>query len=167
MDRTGALMDASRAPHGYTLVELLIVLAVLGILASMAMPLAELTVQREKERELKRALWEIRDAIDAYRRARETGAIAAPSGMSNFPPDLATLTLAWPDGRTERRGEVLRFLRRVPRDPFAPPDVPDEKTWGLRSYLSEASQPQPGLDVYDVHSRSDRKALNGTALSQW
>jgi general secretion pathway protein G len=165
----GALMGAAggRRSGGYTLVELLIVLAVLGILASLAAPLAELTVQREKERELKRALWEIRDAIDAYRRARESGAMVAPSGASSYPPDLLALTAPIPDGRAERRGEVLRFLRRVPRDPFADPTLAPELTWGLRSYLSDAINPQPGVDVYDVYSKSEAKALNGVPLRQW
>src|SRR5262245_52337309 len=95
---------ARRWISGYTLVELLVVMAVLAVLASMAMPLAELSAQRDRERELKRALWEIRDAIDAYRRARETGAIVAPSGTSNLPPNLLALTVALPDGRADRRG---------------------------------------------------------------
>lgn len=152
---------------GYTLIELLVVMAVLAILASMAMPLAELNAQRDRERELKRALWEIRDGIDAYRRARESGAIAAPSGTSNFPPNLLALTTPVPDGRPDRRGEMLRFLRKVPRDPFGDPALPADQTWGLRSYLSDASNPQPGLDVYDVFTRSEAKALNGMPLREW
>lgn len=153
--------------RGYTLIELLVVLAVLGLLASMAMPLAEMTVQREKERELKRALWEIRDAIDGYQRARVAGAIPAVDGASLYPPDLMTLTQPLPDARPDRHGEVLRFLRRVPRDPFADPAAPAERSWGLRSYQSEADRPQPGADVYDVHSRSDQTGLNGVPLNQW
>ena len=154
-------------PRGYTLVELLVVLAVLGLLAAMAMPLAEMTVQREKERELKRALWEIRDAIDAYQRARAAGAIVGEPGRSPYPPDLLTLTHPLPDARAERRGEVLRFLRRVPRDPFADPALLPEASWGLRSYLSDAGHPQPGGDVYDVYSRSARAGLNGVPLKDW
>lgn len=153
--------------RGYTLVELLVVLAVLGLLAGMAMPLAEMTVQRDKERELKRALWEIRDAIDGYQRARAAGAIPAVDGASLYPPDLITLTQPLPDARPDRRGVVLRFLRRVPRDPFADAATPAERSWGLRSYLSDADRPQPGADVYDVYSRSDQTGLNGVPLSQW
>jgi general secretion pathway protein G len=152
---------------GYTLVELLVVLAVLGILASMAMPLAEVTVQREKERELKRALWEIRDAIDDWRRAREQGAIAGAIGSPVYPPNLLALTMPQADARASQTGNALRFLRRVPRDPFADPALPPERTWGLRSYLSEADNPQPGLDVFDVYSRSDGVGLNGVPLRQW
>jgi general secretion pathway protein G len=162
---------ARRLPNGYTLVELLIVLGVLGLLASMAMPLAEVTVQRAKERELQRALWEIRDAIDAYRRAREQGAILVAGanswGAGLYPPSLASLTQAWPDARADRRGEPLRFLRRVPRDPFADASVPAERSWALRSYTSDAERPQPGSEVYDVQSASDRVGLNGIPLKRW
>lgn len=153
--------------RGYTLIEMLVVLAVIGLLAALAMPLAEITVQREKERELRRALWEIRDAIDAYRRAREQGAVLGAPDTAPYPPTLAALTEALPDQRASRQGQVLRFLRQVPRDPFADPELPAERTWGLRSYLSEADKPQPGAEVYDVHSRAEGVGLNGVPLKQW
>lgn len=152
--------------RGYSLIELLVVLAILGLLSTLAMPLAEMTQQRDRERELKRALWEIRDAIDAYKRARETGAVVEAS-LSHYPPSLQALVELREDARAGHRGEPLRFLRRVPRDPFAPDDVPAERTWGLRSYVSEARRPEPGIDVYDVHSLSDRVGLNGVPLREW
>lgn len=158
-----------RRRPGYTIVELLVVLAVMGVLASAAMPLAQMARQREQERELRRALWEIRDALDAWRRARESGAIVPAPGeaASAYPPSLLALAQARPDARPERRGQVLRFLRRVPRDPFADAALPAWQTWGLRSYLSDAEQPRPGDDVYDVYSLSPRVGLNGVALRQW
>ncbi|XHS79812.1 type II secretion system protein [Burkholderiaceae bacterium UC74_6] len=152
---------------GFTLVELLVCMAILGLLASVALPMSEMTVQREKERELKRSLWEIRDALDAYRKAREDRAIIGDAGQSPYPPSLIELTKAVPDARVDHQGQILRFLRAVPRDPFADPDVPPEKSWGLRSYASEANNPQPGADVYDVHSMSRAVGLNGVPLSQW
>lgn len=164
-------METKKQARGYSLVELLVVLGILGLLSSLAMPLAEMTVQRQKERELKRALWEIRDAIDEYRRARERGDLLLPPGLgagsSVYPPSLDALLAAGPDARPEHRGETLRFLRRVPRDPFAPSELPAAKTWGLRSYLSEPDRPRAGPDVYDVYSTSDRTGLNGVPLKDW
>lgn len=152
---------------GYTLVELLVVLALLGLLAGLTMPLAEMTVQREKERELRRALWEIRDAIDSYRQARERGAIVVASKGPPFPSTLNDLVLPYEDQRAGHQGEQLRFLRKVPRDPFADPQLPAEQTWGLRGYFSEADKPRAGDEVYDVYSRASGVGLNGVPLRQW
>jgi general secretion pathway protein G len=156
---------------GFSLVELLAVLAILGILAAMAMPLAQMGAERSREHELKRSLWEIRDALDAYHDARLSGAIAAPAGADPagpaYPPNLHALTLLQPDLRPTHRGEFLRFLRRVPADPFADATSDPEQSWGVRGYASEASKPVPGPEVYDVYSRDPGTALNGVPLSQW
>ena len=153
------------------MIELLVVLAILGVLAAIAMPMAQMSAERSREAELKRALWEIRDALDAYHEGRMTGAIAPPTGADAsspaYPPNLHALTLLQPDLRAAHHGEYLRFLRQVPADPFADPTLNPEQTWGLRSFMSEADKPVAGTDVYDVYSRSTRTALNGVPLSQW
>jgi general secretion pathway protein G len=152
--------------RGFTLVELLVVMAVLAILATASFPLAEMVVQRDRERELKRALWEIRDAIDAHKRAADSGSIVVGSkGSAGYPPNLLALQAGSPDLKAP--GRTVYFLRRVPRDPFADPALPAELTWGLRSYQSPPEKPQPGADVYDVYSLSEKTGLNGTRLREW
>jgi general secretion pathway protein G len=156
--------------RGYTLIELLVVLAILGVLAAMSWPMAQMNAEREKERELKRALWQIRDAIDAYKSAKLAGVFGGMDSLDTappYPPTLKDLTELVYDARPDHRGETLRFLRSVPRDPFADPTLPADKTWGLRSFDSEADHPRAGTDVYDVYSTSMAVGLNGSALSQW
>ena len=152
-----------RRARGYTLVELLAVLAVLGILAMGAAPLAELATQRQKEQALRDALWEIRSALDAHKRAVDAGQIARVPGGSGYPPNLAVLVQGVPGPQ----GQAMYFLRRIPRDPFAPADQPAEATWALRAYDSPPDAPQPGADVYDVMSRSARIGSNGVPLKEW
>jgi general secretion pathway protein G len=152
-----------RRARGYTLVELLAVLAVLGILAMGAAPLAELATQRQKEQALRDALWEIRSALDAHKRAVDAGQIARVPGGSGYPPALDVLVQGVPGPR----GQAMYFLRRIPRDPFAPADQPAEATWTLRAYDSPPDAPQPGADVYDVMSRSARIGSNGVPLREW
>jgi general secretion pathway protein G len=161
----GAAHRRSLRRTGFTLIELLVVMAVLGILALAVLPLAEITVQRDKEKELKRALWEIRDAIDAYRQSADEGAVPRLANGSKYPPNLAALVKGVPDAKTS--GQTLYFLRRIPRDPFANETLPAEATWGLRSYQSSSDHPAPGDDVYDVYSRADVVGLNGIPVRQW
>ena len=145
---------------GFTLVELLIVVAIVALLASVAAPLAELTYQRGKEQELRHALREIREAIDAYKRASDDGKIERKADASGYPPTLATLV----DGVEEKANPEktrIYFLRRIPKDPLTGED------WGLRSYASPAGDPQPGKDVYDVYSRSEDVGLNKLPYKEW
>ena len=146
--------------RGFTLVELLITVAIVALLASVALPLAEVTVQRNKEKDLRHALREIRGAIDAYKRAADEGVIERKADESGYPPSLAMLVEGVADKR-KTDGTKLYFLRRVPADPLSGQD------WGLRSYASTPTEPQPGKDVFDVYSRSDEKGLNGIAYREW
>lgn len=153
--------------RGYTIIELLVVLAVLGVLTMLAMPLAELNARRDKERELKRALWEIRDAIDAYKRVSDASGVVKAPDASGYPPTLEALVAGVDERPTNGPARRVYFLRRVPRDPFADPSLPAEKSWGLRSYQSAPDSPHSGADVYDVHSQSALVGLNGVALREW
>jgi general secretion pathway protein G len=145
---------------GFTLVELVITVAIVALLASVALPLAEVTVQRNKEKDLRHALREIRGAIDAYKKAAEEGAIERKADESGYPPTLAALVEGVADKR-KTDGTKIYFLRRVPADPLSGED------WGLRSYASSPTEPQAGKDVFDVFSKSDQKGLDGRPYREW
>lgn len=155
------------ASAGFTLIELLVVMGILGILAAAIMPLGEAMLTAQKERDLRQALWEIRGAIDEYKRQVDRGAVAAGASDSGYPPSLRVLALGVGDARSLGGNRQLYFLRQLPRDPFADPSLPAEQTWRLRSYSSPPDKPAPGNDVYDVRSSSDGIALDGTAYASW
>jgi len=163
------MMERLRRQQGLTLLELLITLAILALLASAVLPMAEVTVKRNKEIELRRNLRTIRTAIDEYKddydRAIAENKIFATQGESGYPKELKELKEAndW-GGMLERPRPYLRF---IPRDPFAPTDVPAEETWALRSYEDDEGDTWGGEDVYDVHSQSDGIALDGTPYNTW
>jgi general secretion pathway protein G len=153
--------------RGFTLIELVITVAIVGLLATAAFPLAQMASRRAKEQELRLALREIREAIDAYKVAFDEGRVVQEVGQTGYPPNLDVLAEGVDDARSTESA-VIHFLRRVPRDPFFPdPAAPASATWGLRSYASPPDDPQPGEDVFDVYSLSTATALSGVKYRDW
>jgi general secretion pathway protein G len=154
--------------RGFTIIELVVTIAIIALLATAVIPSAQLVYQREREAELRDALRTIRNAIDAYKTASDTGSIKKEVDKSGYPPDLQVLVDGVDDARSPKDGVKIYFLRRVPRDPFWPdPQAAAADTWGLRSYASSVDDPQPGDDVFDVYSRSSRRGLNGIPYHDW
>lgn len=144
--------------HGLTLVELIVTVAILGILASAAIPVTRFQVRREKEKELRYDLWEMRSAIDHYKDAADRNAFQIKLDSDGYPPDLKTLV-----NGVEAKGKKLKFLRRIPVDPMT-----GQAKWGLRSMQDDSdSDSWGGQNVFDVYSLSTGTALNGTKYSTW
>ena len=152
-------MGKMRRLRGFTLIELAITVAIVALLASVAVPLAEITVQRTKEQELRRALRDIREAIDAYKQAADDGRVAKKVGESGYPRRLEDLVEGIDDQKNPKKARIY-FLRRLPRDPFG-------ETWGKRAYASPPNAPQEGEDVFDVYSRAEGSGLNGRPYREW
>jgi len=153
--------------RGFTLMELVVTLALVGLVAMLAMPVADLVYTRKRETDLRVALREIRVAIDAYKKAADNGVIAKGLTASGYPPNLQTLADGEVNIKDPKGGRIV-FIRRVPRDPFgADSATPDAQTWGLRAYGSPLDAPAEGEDVFDVYSRSTRVGINGIAYNKW
>lgn len=155
------MKKARNGQAGLSLIELVVAVAVLGILATAVLPSMKVMIQREKEIELRRALRELRTAIDAYKKSADAGKIEMKFESQGYPPDLKTLV----EG-VEEVGKInhkLKFLRRIPMDP-----VTGSVDWGLRSYQDDADATTwGGENVYDIHTKSMRKALDGTTYNTW
>ncbi len=153
--------------RGFTLIEMLVTVSLVALLSAIAFPLLELAERRSNERELRIALRQIRNALDGYKQAVDEGRVVEPTKGSGYPPNLDALVDGVPDAKNPTRNQKIYFLRRLPADPLlaAPPNAAPE--WGLRSYASSPGDPQPGLDVFDVYSRSGATGLNGIAYKDW
>ena len=159
---------SNRPEAGLTLIELLVAMTILAILASVVLPLSRVSIKRAKEIELRRNLRIIRNALDDYKRAWDEGRIEKMVGDSGYPKSLKELVDGVNDIKSPIPGRKIKFLRRIPRDPFYPdPTVPAEQTWGLRAYDSDPDNPREGADVFDVYSKSDEIALDGTPYKTW
>ena len=143
---------------GFTIVELIVAIAVLAILAGAAIPLARNVIKRDRERELRRALWEMRDAIDRYKDAADRGAFQIKVGSEGYPPDLETLVKG-----VDVSGKKIRFLRKIPADPMT-----KDTEWGLRSMQDDPeSTSWGGQNVFDVYTKSQGIGMNGQKYSEW
>lgn len=148
-----------RPARGFTLLELIVAAAILSILTLMALPLARVTIQREKEKQLRQALWEMRDAIDRYKDAADRGAFQTKLDSQGYPPDLETLV----KGVDIQGGKKVRFLRSIPMDPMT-----KTKEWGMRSMQDDPdSDSWGGQSVFDVFTKSEGTALDGTKYKDW
>ncbi len=144
--------------RGLTLVELIVTVTILSILASAAVPVTMFNVKRDKERELRRDLWEMRDAIDAYKDAADRHAFQTKVDSQNYPPDLDTLV-----NGVDVQGKKVRFLRKIPIDPMT-----GNAEWGMRSMQDDpTSDSYGGQSVFDVYSKSQGTGLDGTKYSTW
>lgn len=151
--------EKARLVRGFTLLELIVAATILSILTMMAMPLARITIQREKEKQLRRALWEMRDAIDHYKDAADRGAFQIKVDSYGYPPDLDTLF----KGVEAQGGKKLRYLRSIPTDPMT-----RSKEWGLRSMQDDpGSDSWGGQNVFDVYTKSEGTGLDGTKYKDW
>ncbi|MFZ5506434.1 MAG: type II secretion system protein [Pseudomonadota bacterium] len=161
------MLRHTRLSRGFTLIELMVVIAIVGVLATMAMPMMELARVRANEAELRTSLRQIRTALDDYRKAWDEGRIEKKVGASGYPPSLDVLVNGVRDVKQPNDVKIY-FLRRLPRDPFhTDTSTPSEQTWGLRSYASPPDEPLPGADVFDVYSLSGRTGLNGIPYRNW
>lgn len=153
--------------RGFSLIEMLMCLALLAVLAVMVVPVTQTAVQRKTEHELRRALHDIRRALDDYKRASDDGRIPSSLDSSGYPRTLEILEEGVIDQKDPARRKIY-FLRRVPRDPLnTDPSVPAAMTWGKRSYASDADDPREGVDIYDVYSLHPGLGLNDVPYRKW
>ena len=154
-------------PRGFTLIEMLVTVAIVGLLSTIAFPMLELAERRSNERELREALRLIRTALDSYKQAVDEGRIVEDTKGTGYPPSLDILVSGVADAKSPSRDKKIYFLRKIPRDPVGQVAQGGAAEWALRSYASSPNDPQPGADIFDIHSRSLATGLNGVAYKDW
>jgi general secretion pathway protein G len=164
----GRVSIGARCESGFTLIEVIITVAIVGLLSMVTLPLAEMSYQHSKEQDLRLALREIREAVDSYKQAVDDGRIKLSAEKTGYPQSLQVLVDGAADVKNPTSQNKIYFLRRIPRDPMATdPNKTNEETWGKRSYQSSADDPQEGDDVFDVYSLSTGTGLNGIPYKDW
>jgi general secretion pathway protein G len=144
--------------RGFSLVELVVAMTILMILTAVAAPVVRVAIQRDKEKELRRDLWMMRDAIDRYKDAADRGAFQTKLDSQGYPPDLDTLVKG-----VDTNGKKMRFLRKIPVDPMTGKDE-----WGMRAIQDDLdSDSWGGGNVFDVYTKSDGTGLDGTKYKTW
>ena len=161
------MLSITENSKGFTLIELLVALVLLALLVSAAAPLMQMTAKRNKEQVLKKSLWQIRDAIDAYKQAADDGVIKKTADQSGYPASLQQLVSGVENIQDPKKRKIF-FMRNIPRDPFATDStIAAEGTWGKRSYTSSFDKLEEGEDVYDVYSLSHETGINQQPYSEW
>jgi general secretion pathway protein G len=148
----------AKPERGFTLLELIIATVILLVLTAMAIPLARVTIKRDKEKGLRRDLWEMRDAIDRYKDMADRGAFQTKVDSQNYPPDLETLVKG-----VDVQGKKIRFLRKIPVDPMT-----NSREWGMRSMQDDPdSDSWGGQSVFDVYTKAQGTGLDGSKYKDW
>lgn len=160
-------MRIMRRPRGFTLIEMLVTITIVGLLSTIAFPMLELAAKRSHEQELREALRQVRTALDNYKQGVDEGRIVEETKGSGYPPNMEVLVSGVVDAKSPNKSQMIYFLRRIPPDPFAPDNEANKNSWGLRSYASPPSSPQAGADVFDVYSKSEGTGLNGVPYRDW
>ena len=162
-----SVVRLSVRPRGFTLIEMLVTVTIVALMSTIAFPMLELAERRSNERELREALRQIRIGLDNYKQAVDEGRVVEETKGTGYPPSLDALVSGVVDAKSPNKDKKIYFLRKIPRDPLNQTLDGGVPVWGLRSYASSATDPQPGADIFDVYSLSQAIGLNGIPYKEW